>query len=588
MDAGPVHIPFTADLSGLARGADQVEGVLGGIGTEADRARAKLGGMGTEGARGMGRFGHATGNANNFLLEFGRFTNDSIQFQHGFRQGLVATANQIDGLGFAFRQMQAAAAETGTTMRSQIMGSLKGPGGVILLLNVAATAAVLFGDRIVSAFNDGASAASNARGEIADALDALIKFRALERGFSFGSFAEGFAEQSGMSARLAIARQRLRDAEAAAGTSFAGSNLGTGSGGLREVQNITPEVTRARNAVADLEAGLADLTTKLGEYRRQETLADNLGAPSTLREAAAQIGRTASATRDLGQAAGVAVPKVRALTKDAAGGMSEFEKAVRAAKAGVLDLSSDGAGLRILDVEAVRAFRIESEGAEIAALGISRNLRDVPEGTGRAAASVREVRRETELAMHAAHELADGFGRAAVSLGEAGVAAIFGGGGATERDRRFAERDRERVREAFEDGRISAAEMRDEIELIDERLADLGATGLSIGSILGDVFGGLSRQILHAAAQALVLKGIMSVLFPSRAFGFVDAFTGGLGIPAGSLAAAPAASALAAPQRVEVVLGGAALSGGSLQIPVSAVAQGGEAGSAYLRRIGQR
>ena len=57
--------------------------------------------------------------------------NDSQQFAYGFRQGLVAVSNQVDGLAFGLQRLNQDAQASGRTLGGELLQSLKGPAGMI-------------------------------------------------------------------------------------------------------------------------------------------------------------------------------------------------------------------------------------------------------------------------------------------------------------------------------------------------------------------------------------------------------------------------------------------------------------------------
>lgn len=99
------------------------------------------------------RLGAATGdyskiqsNANQTLFSFGDIANDAQQFSFGFGQGLRAIGNNI---GFTAEQIANTTAKTGSfknTLKA-LGGSLLGPGGIILGLNLAVSALTIFSSR---------------------------------------------------------------------------------------------------------------------------------------------------------------------------------------------------------------------------------------------------------------------------------------------------------------------------------------------------------------------------------------------------------------------------------------------------------
>ncbi|MEM6326039.1 MAG: hypothetical protein AAF791_02880 [Bacteroidota bacterium] len=226
--------------------------------------------------------------ANQVLLDFGRLTNDSIQFSQGLTQGLVATANQIDGLVIGYQRMQQQAAAAGTSIGTQLVGSLKGPGGLILLLNIAATAAVLFGDDLLAAFTKTETGARAAKAEVADVVSSLFELQ-------LQTDVIALTNRDAAQAALQLAEADLTQAEAAEKAAQSALVAASSGGALAaqllrqtsilqrlspEYQEIAAETDQYRQEVENLTAAL-DRQARAQE--RSENLRDN--NPGTFRTA---------------------------------------------------------------------------------------------------------------------------------------------------------------------------------------------------------------------------------------------------------------------------------------------------------------
>ena len=116
------------------------------------------------------------GQANQAIQQFGFLVNDAQQAQYGFRQAIVATSNNLPIFLTQLQQISTSSKAAGTTLTSTLVKSFTGIGGVIAVLNLAATAFVLFGSRGEDALDGVEGSAKNARDTIREVLGAIIEF----------------------------------------------------------------------------------------------------------------------------------------------------------------------------------------------------------------------------------------------------------------------------------------------------------------------------------------------------------------------------------------------------------------------------
>jgi len=319
----------------------------------------------------LGGFASGGNAANQTLVDLGRFTNDATQFQYGFRQGLVAVANQIDGLVLGFKRMGQQAAASGTSIRGQLLSSLKGSGGLLIVLNLAATAAVVFGDKIVEAFNDGAKAAEEAKGAFTDAIKEIIKFDGAGEQVALSSAQQSFRLATGAAETIRALREQATAMEAIRDRS-SGASQGTLAGG--GVTRLFTEEDRAQ--LANLNRQIGDYTDILNEANtatrrfnalaRGSRLLGDLGAEVTTedsRQADRESERAAQreANRLAREAAREAARLERERARDAARAAAEVAK-VRADLEAAISLSRELVSVGLLapqeqtlrDIAAVR------------------------------------------------------------------------------------------------------------------------------------------------------------------------------------------------------------------------------------------
>src|SRR5690606_4378765 len=76
------------------------------------------------------RLGGALGGANRLMIDFGRAANDAQQFAFGWRSGLIAVSNQLEGLIYGLRAAREQAAVTGRSVTRSLVASLASPSGL--------------------------------------------------------------------------------------------------------------------------------------------------------------------------------------------------------------------------------------------------------------------------------------------------------------------------------------------------------------------------------------------------------------------------------------------------------------------------
>lgn len=137
-------------------------------------AQLEAAGTGARGAQGsLQRMqGQVTGvasafqrNANPALASFSYVMNDSMMFTYGFRQGLMGIANNVGPL---IQQLQSLKAATGSSVLAMkaLGASMLGPMGIVIAINAAMTAVMLFGSKSKDAFGGAKKAAEDAAKEI--------------------------------------------------------------------------------------------------------------------------------------------------------------------------------------------------------------------------------------------------------------------------------------------------------------------------------------------------------------------------------------------------------------------------------------
>lgn len=231
--------------------------------------------------------GSSSGAAAGFARDLGRGLNDAQQFAYGFRSGLVAVSNQVDGLIVGLRAMRQEAKDTSQTFGQVLVGSLRGGNGLIIALNLAISAAAIFGPAIARAFKQTEDAADDANDAYRDALRSLLSFRSaavqtaqLEAQTFQALVSNVQGEIQGLTQRL----ERLRSQQAASRPREAGGQL-TG----RAVGDVDA-FRRLGGEIQVVEQALRSATERANEYRAGLT-----DAQGVMRAAAA-------AARDFGGA----------------------------------------------------------------------------------------------------------------------------------------------------------------------------------------------------------------------------------------------------------------------------------------------
>lgn len=160
--------------------------------------------------------------ANQAIQQFGFLVNDAQQAQYGFRQAVVATSNNLPIFLAQLGQISKTAKAGGTTLTSTLVKSFTGIGGLIAVLNIAATAFVLFGNRGEDSLDKVGDAADKNLEKVRAAFDAVLRLQGtdFETGVSFeseadlrraGQFAESQRDSS--EERLNALNEEIRDQE---------------------------------------------------------------------------------------------------------------------------------------------------------------------------------------------------------------------------------------------------------------------------------------------------------------------------------------------------------------------------------------
>ena len=110
----------------------------------------------------------------NASVELARTVNDlQVGAYGGLQQVLIAVSNNMEGVGREMGKLVTKGAGWRANLKS-ILGVFKGPGGLILLVNIAMTALVFFGDRIKKAMGLASEESKKAEKAVDSLLNSII------------------------------------------------------------------------------------------------------------------------------------------------------------------------------------------------------------------------------------------------------------------------------------------------------------------------------------------------------------------------------------------------------------------------------
>jgi len=199
----------------------------------------------------------ATG-ANFAVLSLSQTIQDSAQFSLGAAQGFRAINNNIQVMSQSLLFAADAAKKSGKSLRTELIGALKGPGGVLLLISIATAAIEFFGNM----FGMAAKAANAAAEEVKSFSTVLSPFSRIgfDSSKNLGLFADSIGKirsqdwagiSDAIGKQVAPSMGRLRDAGVDVTNMFVG------------LQQIVPLFGRT-GVIAEL-AGWADHGAKAME-----------------------------------------------------------------------------------------------------------------------------------------------------------------------------------------------------------------------------------------------------------------------------------------------------------------------------------
>ena len=462
-----------------------------------------------EASRGFRSFATSGGLASNVALEFSRGIGDA-------RYGLFAVANNAEQAisQFALLSRQAGGARAAL---AAVGSSLLGPIGIV----AGFSAAVALGPKVVDFFNKSGAAARQAKADFESALGALISYKTIEgESVEVGSVEQGrrsLSELEGNYRRLtetlkAYTQERRTLARA------------TAQGNLDETD---PELYRSlRDRYAEVGREIERLTPRVGQYNLAiEQLTKGL-ASLEQREAARNL------LRGVGLDAAKSEEEVRALRQQVEELGNAFPR---------LEARVDPAAQKIVDLfEYIRANRLP-------------DLFDGNFARNRQLAPLLEIPRQIDVIRSKTLELGEAFRTSlgvasgfvddiSRSFGDA-VFSIFDFGGAlSEAEQILARLDfedaRDRLREAFEEGRITAERYRAELDVLQQRQDEFNASISPIQrgfkTLADGIVASMKRvvaAIAEAIAKALVLR-LLTSIFPNSPI--IGAISGGIGAGAGA------------------------------------------------------
>jgi len=199
----------TARLLDQALAAARTDETRAQFAALAAQVRATENSMHDAATRGLGGVAGAAGGARQTMVDFGRTLNDVQQFGFSAQAGLIAISNNLDLMVSGFARAKQEAGSTRGALAAMV-SSLAGPAGLVIGLNAATTAAVIFGPQIAAAFSGSATAADDAATSYRDALGALVQFEFESRRFSAVTAAQAQAEYDRAKAEQSRLQQEIR------------------------------------------------------------------------------------------------------------------------------------------------------------------------------------------------------------------------------------------------------------------------------------------------------------------------------------------------------------------------------------------
>lgn len=507
-------------------------------------------------AQATARLSGASSAANNTLVDLSRTIND-IPF------GIQGIANNLDPLLLGFRRLREQTGSARAAMAA-LGRSFIGPAGILTVINLAASAWILFEQQSRSALKKTGGevdAFASRLDNLKNAFESLLRvdisglgafnatpeqarqaLRDIDRQIAFVQQQVTRAYQSGLitqndpvvAAQFAYQERTLADLQA--GRSRILALLGevsareTAAGvlrnlGLQETRQTRPSAGAARSDTSTggtlntvVGSDIDAIRARLSEVRRQIEGLQSIGEIGPI--AAAR--QNAEALRQALEAA-FALPTsqsgrgslIASLTSELRSAEQAVLSALASGYGGDLDAPLQGRGPVAVDITAVR---VEAQRARDDALDLGGALRDLPapvaaeEGVARLTDSLSAVRNVAKAA-------SQDIGNLGAGLALDAIAAIRGATDAQRRSLRLAEidatRERQSLAESFREGSISAeeyqlrlAEVNDRLGQIKDSLPGLGAAFRTLGQGIGTVLKNVVADIIAATVRLLAFRAI--------------------------------------------------------------------------------
>lgn len=198
-----VRVKIGADVQELQQGVQKAERELQDLAKTAANTAGSTDRLGRSVSATVSDFGgaaRASSGARVALTDLNRVISDAPF-------GLIAIQNNVDQLAGSFGNLVRESGGVKGALRA-IAQSFAGPAGILTLISLAGSAAIVFGDQIAAAFNKAGAEAEKARKAIEDAFDEVAQFSSIS-GVSF--------DQTTTEAALPGARARLETEEATTG-----------------------------------------------------------------------------------------------------------------------------------------------------------------------------------------------------------------------------------------------------------------------------------------------------------------------------------------------------------------------------------
>ncbi len=158
-----LSVEVSANIDKLSRELKKAQGELKQMGSAADKNVAKLDKPLANATKGVNKLGKATAvNANPALQEFSRVIQDAPF-------GIMGVGNNITQLVGNFGNLSKSAGGAGAAFKA-MLGSLAGPGGILLAVSAAVTILTVFGDKIFNSKTAAEKLAETTK-KAAEALD---------------------------------------------------------------------------------------------------------------------------------------------------------------------------------------------------------------------------------------------------------------------------------------------------------------------------------------------------------------------------------------------------------------------------------